>query len=156
MERHSVEGGSTSILNPLALTYQFGQESATPDRKRTAESTRHPPHPTVKHHVVNREGRENIMLEASFRDGLGVHSRKREGEDRKTEVRPTPSRREVGGSAYKNKILKIPQTGGSPGVFLARKDKNIGKKGVHKKNRGGQEHLGGSPNNKFWGRKGWF
>ena len=68
----------------------------------------------------------------SFQEGLGVHSRKREGEDRKPEARPTPSRREVGGSAYKNKILKIPQTGRSPGVFLARKDKNIGKKGVHK------------------------
>ena len=66
------------------------------------------------------------MLEASFRDGLGIHSRKREGEDRKPEARPTPSRREVGGSAYKNKILKIPQTGGSPGIFSARKDENIG------------------------------
>ena len=54
VERHSVEGGSTSILNPLALTYHFGRASARPDRKRTAEITGHPPQPTVKHHVVDR------------------------------------------------------------------------------------------------------
>ena len=39
------------------------------------------------------------MTEASFLDGLGVHSRKQEGEDRKPEARPTPSKREVGDSA---------------------------------------------------------
>ena len=49
------------------------------------------------------------MLESSFRDGLGVHSRKREGEDRKPEAIPTQSRREVGGSAYKNKFCKAPK-----------------------------------------------
>ena len=136
VERHSLEGGSTSTLNPLALTYHFGQASATPDRKRTAKITGHPPNPTVKHHVVNREGRDNVMLESSFRDGLGVHSRKREGEDRKPEARPTPSRREVGGYADKNEILKTPQNGGSLGVFLARKDKTIGQGGVHKKKQG--------------------
>ena len=42
VERHSGEGGSTSILNPLALTYHFRQVSATPDSKRTAEITRAP------------------------------------------------------------------------------------------------------------------
>ena len=126
MDRHSGEGGSTSILNPLALTYHLGQASATPNKKITNEITGHPPHPTVIHYVVNREGRDNVMLEASFGDGVGVHSRKLEGEDRKPETRPTPSRRELGGSAYKNKILEIPQTGGSPGVFLTRKDENIG------------------------------
>ena len=101
VERHSVEGGSTSILNPLAQTYHFGQASATPDRKRTAEIIGHLPHPTVKNHVVNEEGRDNGMLEASFWEGLGVHSRKREGENRKLEAKPTPSRREVGGFAVK-------------------------------------------------------
>ena len=121
VERHGGEGGSTSILNPLALTYHFGQASATPDRKRTAKITGHPPHPIVKHHVVNREGRDNVMSEASFRDGLGVRSRKREGKQSKPEAISTPSRREAGGSAYKNKILKSPQTGESPGVFIARK-----------------------------------
>ena len=133
MERHSGEGGSTSILNPLALTYHFGQALATPDRKRNAEITGHPPHPTVKHHVVNIEGRDNVMSEASFRDGLGVHSRKREGEDRKPEARPTQSRREVGGSAYKNKVLKIPQTGGILGVYLRERTETLVKGGVHKK-----------------------
>ena len=38
MERHSGEGGSTSILNPLALTYHFGRASATPDRKEPPRS----------------------------------------------------------------------------------------------------------------------
>ena len=58
MDRHSGEGGSNSIFNPLALTYHFGQASATTDRKRAADITGHPPHPTVKHHVVNIEGRD--------------------------------------------------------------------------------------------------
>ena len=125
VEKHSGEGGLTSIFNPLALICHFGLASSTPYRKRTAEITGHPPRPTVKQNVLNIEGRDNVMLEASFQDGLGVHSRKREGEDRKPEARPTPSRREVGGSAYKNKILKIPQTGRSPGNFFARQEKSI-------------------------------
>ena len=68
VERHSVEGGATSILNPLALTYHFGQASATPDKKRAGEITGHPLHPTVRNHVVHEEGGDNIMPEASFRD----------------------------------------------------------------------------------------
>ena len=76
------------------------------------------------------------MLSASCRDGLGGHFRQREGEDRKPEARPTPSGREVGGSADKNKILKSPQTGGSPGIFLAREDATSGQGGVHKKETG--------------------
>ena len=99
MERHSVEGGATSILNPLALTYHFGQASATPDRKRAGKITGHPPHPNVRNQVVHEEGGDNVMLEASFWDVRGAHSRKWEGDDRKPEARPTPSRREVGGSA---------------------------------------------------------
>ena len=77
MERRSVEGGATSILNPLALTYHFGQASATPDRKRAAKITGHPPHPTVKNYVVNEEGGDNVMMVASFRDVLEDHYRKR-------------------------------------------------------------------------------
>ena len=53
VERHSVEGGVMSILNHLAITYYFGQASATPDRKRSSESTGHPSHPTIRNHVVN-------------------------------------------------------------------------------------------------------
>ena len=68
MERDSIEGGAALILNPLALTYHFGQASATLDKKRAAESTRHLPHHTVRNHVVNEEGADNIILEASFRD----------------------------------------------------------------------------------------
>ena len=130
MDRHSGEGGSTSILNPLALTYQFGRSSATPDRKRTAEITGHPPQPTVKHHVVYREGTDNVRSEASFGHGPGFHSKKREGTDRtRPEARPMQGRGEVGGSYYKNKTLKIPQTGGSPGVFFFRQDENFSQGG---------------------------
>ena len=111
MERHSVEGGVTSILNPLALTYHFGQASATPDRRRAAKITEHPPHPTVRNHLVNEEGADNVMSEASFWEVQETHSRKREGGDRKPEARPTPSRREVGGSAEKiNKFEKPPNS----------------------------------------------
>ena len=68
VERHSVEGGATSILNPLALTYHFGKVSVTPDRKKAGEITGHPPHPTVRNNVVNEEGWDNVMSEASFGD----------------------------------------------------------------------------------------
>ena len=51
------------------------------ESKRTAEITGHPPQPTVKHHVVDREGTDNVRSEAIFGHGLGVHSRKREGTD---------------------------------------------------------------------------
>ena len=74
VERPSVEGGATPILNPLALTYHFGQASATPERKRDSESTEHPPHPPGNNQVVNKEGAE--ILEASFRDS-SAHSNKR-------------------------------------------------------------------------------
>ena len=104
MERRSVEGGSTSILNPLALTYHFGQASATPERKRAADIIRQPPHPTVKKHVVNEEGRDNVMSDASVWDVLGFHFRKREEGDKKPEARPTPSRREVRDSSDNKKI----------------------------------------------------
>ena len=119
VERYSVEGGSTSIFNPLALTYHFGQASATPDRKRATKITRHPPHPTIKYHLVNEKERENVMSEASFWGVLGVNSRKQEGDDRKPEKRPTPIRREVGGSAD-NIFFKSPQTRRRPGVFFAK------------------------------------
>ena len=78
------------------MTYHFGRASATLDRKRTAEITGHLPQPTVKHHVLDIEGTENVRSEASFVDGLGVHSRKREGEDgTRPEARPTQSGRGV-------------------------------------------------------------
>ena len=96
MERHSGEGGSTSILNPLALTYHCGRATSTSVRRRTANITEHRPQPAVKHHVVDREGLENFRLEASFGDGLGVHSRKKEGADgTRPEARPTQSGRGV-------------------------------------------------------------
>ena len=86
--------------------------------------------------MVNRERRDNGISEASCWDGLGVHSRKREGEARKPEAIPTPSRREVGGSTDKNKFLKSPQVCGSPGVFLTREDEKSVQGGVHKKETG--------------------
>ena len=73
------------------------------------------------------------MSETSFGDGLGVHSSKWKGKDRKPEARPTPSMREVGGSAYKNKILKSPQTGGRPGIFLPERTKTVIKGGFIRK-----------------------
>ena len=91
VEKISVEGGVTPILNPLAQTYHFGQASATPDRKRAAEITDHPPHPPGSNHVVNKEGAE--ISEASFWDGCDSHSRKWEEDARTLEVTPTPSRR---------------------------------------------------------------
>ena len=77
MEKHSVEGGATPTLNPLALTHHFGQASATSDRKTTAEITKHPPHLPGSNHVVNKEGA--YISETIFRDGRDAHSRKREG-----------------------------------------------------------------------------
>ena len=97
VERHSVKGGATPIHNPLALIYHFGQASATPDRKRAAEITEHPPHPPGRNHVVNEEGAE--ISEASSRDGRDAHSREQEGDLRKPGARLTPSRREGRGSA---------------------------------------------------------
>ena len=154
VERRSVEGGSTSILNLLALTYHFGQASATPERKRAAKITGHPPHPTVKKHVVNKEVRENVMSDASVWDVLGFHSRKREEDDRKPEARPTPSRRKVRDYSGNKKILKSPQTGGSPGVFFAREDESSGQReGSYERNWREQEHLRGILDDKFWGRR---
>ena len=82
VERHSGEGGSTSILNPIALTYHFGRATSTPVRRITANITGHRPQPAVKHHVVDRYGTDNVILDASFGDCLGVHSRKWDGAER--------------------------------------------------------------------------
>ena len=73
VERSIVEGGATPTLNLLALTYHFGQASATPDRKRDSDITDHPPHPPGSNQVVNKEGAE--ISEASFWDGI-AHSGK--------------------------------------------------------------------------------
>ena len=95
VEKRSVEGRATPTLNPLALTYHFGQASATPERKRESEITVHPPHPHGRNQVVNKEGAE--ILEASFWDG-SAHSRKQEGDAETLEVTPNPSQREGRGS----------------------------------------------------------
>ena len=97
MERHSVEEGAMTILNPLALTYHFGQASATLYRKRAAEITEHLPHPLERNHMVNEEGAE--ISEASPQDSQDAHSSKQEGDVRKPEARPTPSQRKGRGSA---------------------------------------------------------
>ena len=75
------------------------------------------------------------MVEARFRGVLGALSRKREVGDRKPEARPTPSRREVGGSAD-NLFLKSPQTGEGPGIFFAREDEICGQGEFQKKETG--------------------
>ena len=102
VERHSEEGGSTSILNPLALTYHFGWATSTLDRRRTAEITGNRTQPAVKHHIGDREGTDNVILDASFGECLGVHSRKRDRADSsRREARATQSLREVESSSYK-------------------------------------------------------
>ena len=82
MERHSGEGGAPSVLNPLALTYHFGRATSTPDGSRTSDITRHQPQPAVKNNVAERDGADNSISDASFGDGRGVHSMKRDGADR--------------------------------------------------------------------------
>ena len=123
VERRSVERGSMSILNPLALNYHFGQASATPERKRASEIIGQPPHPTVKNHVVNEEGTDNVTSEASFRDVLGVHFRNGKG----TIGNLRRDQRQVGGKWEVPQIffLKSPQTGGSPGVFSPERTKAV-------------------------------
>ena len=130
----SVEGGATSTLNPLALTYLFGQASTTPDRKRDSKITKHPPHLPVSSQVVNKEGAE--ISEASFQDG-SAHSRKQEGDAETMEGTPKPSRREGRGSADYKQILKSPKTRRSPGVFFSVKTTAGGKMRIKRKNPAG-------------------
>ena len=122
VERHSVEGGATPILNPLALTYHFGQASATLDRKRAVDITEQPLYPPRSNHLVNKEGAK--ISEASFWDGRDAHSRKQEGEARTLEAKPTQIQREGRGSVDYKYFLKSPKTRGSPGVFGAREDES--------------------------------
>ena len=105
VERHSGEGGSTSILNPLSLTYHFGRAKSTPVRRRTDEITGNRTQPAVRHHVGDREGKDKVISDASFGDCLGFHSRKRDKADSsRREARATQSLREVGGSSHKKQI----------------------------------------------------
>ena len=82
MERHSGEGGAPSVLKPLALTYHFGWATSTPDGRRPSEITERRPQPAVKNKVAERDGADNSISDASFEDGRGVHSTKRNGADR--------------------------------------------------------------------------
>ena len=91
MENSSVEG-----LNPLALTYHFGQASATPESKGT-DITKDTSQPPGTNQGGNEEGTE--ILEASIRDG-DTQSGRREGDTRILEATQQPSRREEGGLAY--------------------------------------------------------
>ena len=105
MERHSGEGGAPSVLSPLALTYHFGRATSTPDRRRTSEITGHRPQPAVKNNVADRDGADNVILDASFGGGREVHSMKRDGDDRTMpEASATKILGEVGGSYYKKNI----------------------------------------------------
>ena len=90
MENSSVEG-----LNPLTLTYHFGQASATPESKGT-DITKDTPQLPGSNLAGNEEGTES--LEASFWYG-DTQSRRREGNNRILEVTQHPSWREEGGLA---------------------------------------------------------
>ena len=66
MERQSGEGGAPAVLNPLELTYHFGRATSPPDGSRTSEITRRRPQPAVKNNVAERDGADNIILDAIF------------------------------------------------------------------------------------------
>ena len=110
VERYSEEGGATSPLNPLTLTYHFGRATSTPDRRRNSDITGHWLQPAVKHKVADRDGRDNFILDEIFGDGQRVHSMKLDGADRNMpEASATQSLGEVGGFYYKKKIETFPQ-----------------------------------------------
>ena len=79
MERHSGEGVEPSVLNPLALTYHFGWATSTPDGSITSEITRRRHQPAVENNIAERDRADNSISDASFGDGRGVHSMKRDG-----------------------------------------------------------------------------
>ena len=82
MERQSGEGGAPAVLNPLALTYHFGLATSLPDGSRNSDITGCRPQPAVENNVAERDGADNIFLDASFGDGRGVRSMKRDGADK--------------------------------------------------------------------------
>ena len=126
MERQSGEGGATSVLNPLALTYHFGQATSTPNRRRTTDITGHRRQTAVKQNVVDRDGTDNVILDASFGDGRGVHSMKRDGADRTmTEASKTQNLGEVGGSYYKKKNCNLPTVAEALAIFFSDKTKPL-------------------------------
>ena len=83
----------------------------------------------------------------------GGVQRKETGVDRSiSEVGLMTSFGDGRGGSLKKKILKPPQTGGSPGDFFAKQDKNMYQEDFQNKNGKGQEHLRGGQKNKFGAR----
>ena len=66
MERQSGEGGAPAVLNPLALTFHFGRATSTPDGSRTSGITGRWPQPAIKTNIAERDGADNIILDAIF------------------------------------------------------------------------------------------
>ena len=125
MERHSGEVGAPSVLNPLALTYHFGRATSMPDGSRTSEITGRRLQPAVDNNVEDRDGADNSILNASFRDGQGVHSMKRDGTDRTiSEASGTQSLGEVRG-VYSKKKLKLAHSGRRTGIIFSDKIKTL-------------------------------
>ena len=96
----------------------------------------------------------NFFVRKEKTSDRGANQKKRDGADNcVSEEGKTTSVEDGRGVLSMNKNLKLPQTGGSPGIFPARNDKTICQGGgSNKKNSGGQEHPRGSCNNKFWSR----
>ena len=97
-EAQWIWGGAPSVLNPLALTYHFGQATSTPDGSGTSEIIGRRPQPAVNNNVAERDGADNSISDASFGDGRGVHYMKQDRYDRTiSEASATQSLGEVRG-----------------------------------------------------------
>ena len=139
VERKSGEGGAPSVVSPLALTYQFGRATSTPDGSRTSEITRRRPQSAVASNVSERDRMENSILDASSGDCRGVHSMKQDGADRTIlEASATQSLGEVRGVNSRKKIETCPQWR-KPWHFFSRQDEKV-VKGVYPKKRYGADN----------------
>ena len=119
VDKRSVEEWATPILNPLALTYHFGQASVTPERKRAAKSTKHSPHPPGSNHVVNKKGWKFHKQVFGMVATLTIGNRKGTLGHWKRHQRQVGDKAEAQLNIF---FLKIPKTSGSPGFFFARED----------------------------------
>ena len=126
VERHSGEGGAPSVLNPLALTYHFGRATSTPGRRRSSDITGHRPLSAVKSNVADRDGMDNVILDASSGDGRGVHSIKNRtgltGPCRRRTQLKVWRKLEV---PIRRKKIEFAHSGGSPGIFFSDKTKTL-------------------------------
>ena len=125
MERHSGEGGAPSVLNPLALTYHFGRATSTPDRSRTLDIAGRRPQPAVENNVAERDGADNSISDASFEDGRGVYSMKRDGADTIIPEASATTGLEEASRVYSKKFFKTCPQWRKPWHFFPEKTKTL-------------------------------